>query len=62
MLTNEEQFNSLADEFEVLAVKMRVCKSAKRRVALLQQMTILINEIDGQIYTSLNRGNKESRP
>jgi hypothetical protein len=59
MLNTDDQFNLLAHEFEALALQMRNCKSAKRRVALLQRMTILINEIDGHIYTSLDRGIKK---
>ena len=49
MLNTEEHFNSLAAEFEILAVAMRGCKSSNRRIALLQRMRVVIEEIDGQL-------------
>jgi hypothetical protein len=54
MLNTEKQFNSLAAEFDTLAVAMRGCKNSDRRLALLQRMRVVIEEIDGQIVTSLN--------
>jgi hypothetical protein len=52
MLNTEEHFNSLAAEFEILAVAMRGCKSSNRRIALLQRMRVVIEEIDGQLFPS----------
>ena len=53
MLNAEEHFNSLAAEFETLAVAMRGCKSSNGRIALLQRMRVVIEAIDGQIFPSL---------
>jgi hypothetical protein len=54
MLNTEKQFNSLAADFEILAVTMKGCENSDRRLALLQRMRVVIEEIDGQIFTSLN--------
>jgi len=62
MLNTEQQFDSLAAEFETLAVAMRDCESPDRRIVLLQRMRIVIEEIDGQIFGSLNRDNQQTLP
>jgi hypothetical protein len=54
MLNTEEQFTSLASEFDTLAVAIRSCKNSDRRLVLLQRMGVVIEEIDGQILASLN--------
>ena len=56
-----QQFESLANKFETLAGEMRTCHNPKRRIELLQRMKILIDQIDGQILTSLNQENKKDR-
>ena len=56
-----QRFESLANKFEILAVEMRTCKNPERRIELLQRMKVLINEIDGVIFKSLNRENKQAR-
>jgi hypothetical protein len=55
MRNTEQQFNSLATEFETLAVAMRGCESPDRRVVLMQRMRVVIEEIDEQIFSSLNQ-------
>jgi hypothetical protein len=56
-----QRFESLANKFEILAAEMRTCKNPERRIELLQRMKVLINEIDGVIFKSLNRENKQAR-
>jgi len=51
----EQRFKSLAAEFEALAARMRVCRDPELRLALLRQMKLLIDEIDGLVFTSVNR-------
>ena len=52
------QFESLANQFETLAIEMRACLNLERRIELLQRMKVLIDEIDSQVYASLNQENK----
>jgi hypothetical protein len=56
-----QQFESLANKFETLAGEMKTCKNPERRIELLQRMKVLIDEIDGVIFMSLNRENKQAR-
>ena len=56
-----QQFESLANNFETLAGEMKTCKNPERRIELLQRMKVLIDEIDGVIFMSLNRKNKQAR-
>jgi hypothetical protein len=56
-----QQFEWLATKFETLAFEMRTCTNPQRRIELLQQMKILIDEIDGVIFMSLTRQHKQSR-
>lgn len=55
-----QQFESLANKFETLAAEMNTCKNPERRIELLQRMKVLIDEIDGVIFTSLNREKKQT--
>ena len=55
-----QQFESLANAFETLAAEMRACKNTERRIVLLRRMKVLIDEIDGHIFT-LDRENKQPR-
>jgi len=55
MLNTEQQFDSLATEFETLAVAMRGCERLDHRIVLLQRMRVVIEEIDEQIFSSLNQ-------
>jgi hypothetical protein len=56
-----QPFESLANEFETLAAEMKTCTNPERRIELLQRMKVLIDEIDGVIFKSLNRENKQAR-
>ena len=55
MLNTEGHFNSLAAEFETLAVAMRGCKSSNRRIALLQRMRVVIEESTDNFSLPSNR-------
>jgi hypothetical protein len=50
-----ERFQWLAQQFDALVQKLGESPSQVERKQLLQRMKILIDEIDGQIFTALKR-------
>jgi hypothetical protein len=60
MLSAQDRFKRLSDKFEALVLEMGKCGDPKRRSELLQRMKIVIDEIDGLIFTSLDRESKQT--
>ena len=61
MRDTQHRFQQLSESFDALVLEVANCKEPQLRIELLQRMKILIDEIDGLIYVSLNRDAQQAR-